>query len=119
NPQAIIISEEQLVLRANRLVIKKNDQRVASNSNVADTMLRFVVGIIRHHKLYKSVSLTITYLSYIYSRFIKTLGYDEDPKEKMTSLSTFVDTRLRQPWRAHSECSQQKSYWKRFKLEHS
>ncbi|GJZ53200.1 hypothetical protein Tco_0608085 [Tanacetum coccineum] len=32
--------------------------------------------------------------------FIKTLGYDEDPKEKMNFVSTFVSTRLHQPWRA-------------------
>ncbi|GJS95998.1 hypothetical protein Tco_0802966 [Tanacetum coccineum] len=32
--------------------------------------------------------------------FIKTFGYDEDPKAKMTSVSTFVATKLRQPWRA-------------------
>ncbi|GJR52227.1 hypothetical protein Tco_1402748 [Tanacetum coccineum] len=70
NPQATIVSEEQLVLRANRLVIKKNNQRIASDSDITDIMLRF------------------------------TLGYDEDPKAKMTSLSTFVATRLRQPWRA-------------------
>nr|GEU75265.1 hypothetical protein [Tanacetum cinerariifolium] len=33
-------------------------------------------------------------------RFIKTLGYDEDPKAKMTFFSTVVATRLRQQWRA-------------------
>ncbi|GJW16701.1 hypothetical protein Tco_0024137 [Tanacetum coccineum] len=60
NPQAIIVSEEQLVPRDNRLVIKKNNQRVASDLDITDTMLRFVVGILRHHKLYKPVSLTAT-----------------------------------------------------------
>ncbi|GKC78711.1 hypothetical protein Tco_1129485 [Tanacetum coccineum] len=32
--------------------------------------------------------------------FIKTLGYDEDTKTKMTSVATFVTTRLHQLWRA-------------------
>ncbi|GJY16960.1 hypothetical protein Tco_0387382 [Tanacetum coccineum] len=32
--------------------------------------------------------------------FIKRLGYDEDPKEIMTTIPTFVATRLHQPWRA-------------------
>ncbi|GJX84348.1 hypothetical protein Tco_0335122 [Tanacetum coccineum] len=58
NPQATIASKEQLVPRANRLVIKKNNQHVTSDSDITDTMLRFVVGILRHHKLYKLVSLT-------------------------------------------------------------
>ncbi|GKE32757.1 hypothetical protein Tco_1452079, partial [Tanacetum coccineum] len=31
---------------------------------------------------------------------IKTFGYDEDPKAKITSVSTFVAIKLRQPWRA-------------------
>ncbi|GKC09443.1 hypothetical protein Tco_1001053 [Tanacetum coccineum] len=56
NYQAEIVSEEQLVPRANRLVIKKNNQRIASDSHITDTMLRFVVEILRHHKLYKSDS---------------------------------------------------------------
>ncbi|GKD83424.1 hypothetical protein Tco_1350263, partial [Tanacetum coccineum] len=41
NPQATIVSKEQLVPRANRLVIKKNNQRVALDSDITDTMLRF------------------------------------------------------------------------------
>ncbi|GKD29802.1 hypothetical protein Tco_1240580, partial [Tanacetum coccineum] len=32
--------------------------------------------------------------------FIKTLGYDEDPKTKMIDVSKMVATRLHQPWRA-------------------
>ncbi|GJZ58705.1 hypothetical protein Tco_0614521 [Tanacetum coccineum] len=156
NPQATIVSREQLVLRANRLVIKKNNHHVASDSDITDIMLRFVVGIIRHHKLYKPVSLTAKvpgiYLHQFWTtinysphnksftfqlntqtftlnagilrivlqmpspdtktpytkpptknqilRFIKTLGYDDDSKAKMTSLSTFVATRLHQPCKA-------------------
>ncbi|GJV15890.1 hypothetical protein Tco_1361213 [Tanacetum coccineum] len=38
----------------------KNIQRVASDTNITNTMLRFVIGILRHHKLYKPVSLTAT-----------------------------------------------------------
>ncbi|GJR93844.1 hypothetical protein Tco_0266018 [Tanacetum coccineum] len=60
NPQATIVSKEQLIPRANRLVVKKKNQRVTSYLNIIDTMMRFVVGIFRHHKLYKPVSLTAT-----------------------------------------------------------
>ncbi|GJX86714.1 hypothetical protein Tco_0337488 [Tanacetum coccineum] len=60
NPQALIVFEEQLVPSANRLTIKKNNQRVASDSNITGSFLRLVVGILRHHKLYKPVSLTAT-----------------------------------------------------------
>ncbi|GKC21347.1 hypothetical protein Tco_1023497 [Tanacetum coccineum] len=41
NPQATIVSKEQLVSHANRYVIKKNNQRVASDSAITDNMLRF------------------------------------------------------------------------------
>ncbi|GJZ42845.1 hypothetical protein Tco_0590100 [Tanacetum coccineum] len=91
----------------------KNNQCVASDTNITDIMLRFVVGILRHHKLYKPVSLNAImpqpdsnkpYTKHPTKNqvlgFIKTLGYDEDPKVKMTYVSTFVSTRLRQPWRA-------------------
>ncbi|GJX68036.1 hypothetical protein Tco_0303763 [Tanacetum coccineum] len=64
NSQAEIISEEQLVLHV------KNNQRVAPDSHITDTMLRF------------------------------TLGYDEDPETKMIAISKMVATRLHQPWRA-------------------
>ncbi|GJT55670.1 hypothetical protein Tco_0990724 [Tanacetum coccineum] len=60
NPQATIFSKEHLVPHVNRLAIKKNNQRVALDSDIIDTMLRFIVGILRHHKLYKLVSLTTT-----------------------------------------------------------
>ncbi|GJU38664.1 hypothetical protein Tco_1191621 [Tanacetum coccineum] len=115
NPQAAIVSEELLVPIDNRLKFKKNNQRVASYSNITDTLLKLVVGILKHHKIYKPVSLTATVhmpqplTNKPYSKphtekqilaFIKTLGYDEDPKAKMTSISTFVATKLHQPWRA-------------------
>ncbi|GKC53620.1 hypothetical protein Tco_1076365 [Tanacetum coccineum] len=83
NPQVTIVSEEQLVPHSNILVIKKNNQRVASDLDINDTMLRFVIGILRHHKLYKT-----------------TLSYDEDPNTKMIDVSKMVATRLHQPWRA-------------------
>ncbi|GKB03774.1 hypothetical protein Tco_0831917, partial [Tanacetum coccineum] len=116
-----IVSKEQLVQCANRLVIKKNNQRVASDSHITDTMLRFVVEILRHHKLYNSVSLTTTvpiiYLhqmpppdlnkNYIQPpseiqilKFIKTFGYNEDLETKLIVVSKMVATRLHQPWRA-------------------
>ncbi|GKC05021.1 hypothetical protein Tco_0996631 [Tanacetum coccineum] len=90
NPQATIVSEEQLVPHANKLVIKKNNQRVASDSDITDTMLRFVMP---------SPNTKTPYIQHPTENeilgFIKTLSYDEDPKAKMTSLSTFVATRLR------------------------
>ncbi|GKE14707.1 hypothetical protein Tco_1422284 [Tanacetum coccineum] len=105
NPCALIVSEVQLVPSANRLKITKNNQCVASDTNITDIMMTFVVGILRHHKLYKSVSLNATVpmpqpdSNKPYTkpptenqilRFIMTLGYDEDPKAKMTFVSTFV-----------------------------
>ncbi|GKC51183.1 hypothetical protein Tco_1073928 [Tanacetum coccineum] len=53
NPCALIVSEVQLVPSANRLKMTKNNQRVASDTNITDIMMTFVVGILRHHKLYK------------------------------------------------------------------
>ncbi|GJS75858.1 hypothetical protein Tco_0725739 [Tanacetum coccineum] len=112
NSQVEIISEEQLVLRANRLVIKKNNQHVASDSLITNTMLIFVVEILIHHKLYNPVSLNATVpIIYLHQtvlqmpspdpnntytkppseiqilEFIKTLGYDEDPETKMIAIS--------------------------------
>ncbi|GJS53533.1 hypothetical protein Tco_0626895 [Tanacetum coccineum] len=60
NPQAANVSEEQLVPSANRLLIKKNNQHVTSDSNITDSLLRLVVGILKHHKLNKPVSLPAT-----------------------------------------------------------
>nr|GEZ21727.1 hypothetical protein [Tanacetum cinerariifolium] len=80
NPQAAIVSEEQLVPSENRPISKKNNQRMPPS--VAN-------------KPYTKPPIEKQILA-----FIKTLGYDEDPKEKMTSVSTFVATRHRQPWRA-------------------
>ncbi|GJY21070.1 hypothetical protein Tco_0393636 [Tanacetum coccineum] len=114
NQQASIVSEEQLVPSAHRLIIKKNNQRVASDSNITNTLLKLVVGILRHHKLYKPVFLTATVpmsppvTNKPYTKppiekqirtLIKTLGYNEDQIAKMTFVSTFVATKLRQPWR--------------------
>ncbi|GJV85795.1 hypothetical protein Tco_1525693 [Tanacetum coccineum] len=113
NSQAQIISEEQLVPCANRLVIKKNSQRVALDSHIIDTMLRFVVEILRHQKLYNPVSLTTTlpppdpnntYIQHPSEiqilEFIKILGYDKDLETKLITVSKMVATRLHQPWRA-------------------
>ncbi|GJU75396.1 hypothetical protein Tco_1272466 [Tanacetum coccineum] len=113
NSQVEIVSEEQLVLCANRLVIKKNNQRVASDSHITDTMMRFVIEILRHHKLYNPVSLTATMplpdpnntyiqppLEIQILEFIKTFGYDEDPETKLIVVSKMVATRLHQPLKA-------------------
>ncbi|GJW67539.1 hypothetical protein Tco_0121963 [Tanacetum coccineum] len=43
NPQATIVSKEQLVLCANRLKITKNNQCVASDSFITDTLLKLSI----------------------------------------------------------------------------
>ncbi|GJY48380.1 hypothetical protein Tco_0438336 [Tanacetum coccineum] len=78
NSQAEIVSKEQLVPRANRLVIKKNNQGVASDSHITDTMLRFVVEILRHHKLYKSVSLIATIPIIYLHQFWTTINHNKN-----------------------------------------
>ncbi|GJW47491.1 hypothetical protein Tco_0079137 [Tanacetum coccineum] len=67
-----------LVPRANRLVIKKNNQRVASDSHITDTMLRFVVEILRHHKLYNPVSLTTTVPIIYLHQFWTTINHNKN-----------------------------------------
>ncbi|GJW41352.1 hypothetical protein Tco_0067197 [Tanacetum coccineum] len=146
NPQAAIVSEEQLLPRDNRFKITKNNQRIASNSNIANSFLR-LVSKFKQYKLYKPISLTekvpVIYMQQFWTTlthnsstnafpltsellrivlqmqlnvtnkpftilptenellsFIKTMGYDEDPKQKMTIVSHFIATRLYQPWRA-------------------
>ncbi|GKA66844.1 hypothetical protein Tco_0766652 [Tanacetum coccineum] len=107
--QQAIVSEEQLVPSANKLKITKDNQRVASDSNIIDTLMKLVVGILKHHKLYKPVSLTsimpLPLANKPYTKtptekqiltFIKTHGSDEAPKAKMTSVSTFVATKIPQ-----------------------
>ncbi|GKE05333.1 hypothetical protein Tco_1397351 [Tanacetum coccineum] len=92
NSQAEIVSEEQLVPRANRFVIKKNNQHVTSH--ITDTMLRFMPPP-DPNNTYIQPPLEIQILE-----FIKILGYGEDPKTKMNAISKMVATRLHQPWRA-------------------
>ncbi|GJY86070.1 hypothetical protein Tco_0500096 [Tanacetum coccineum] len=76
NPKAAIASEEQLVPSANRLKITKNNQRVASDSNITDSFLKLAIKILKHHKLYKPISLTTTstgsFASYIILSDLKT-----------------------------------------------
>ncbi|GJV49784.1 hypothetical protein Tco_1439996 [Tanacetum coccineum] len=80
NSQAEIVSEEQLVPRANRLFIKKNNQRIPTpDPNNTYTKPPSEIQILK---------------------FIKTLGYDEDPKTKTKAISKMVTTILHQPWRA-------------------
>nr|GEY08613.1 hypothetical protein [Tanacetum cinerariifolium] len=111
--QATIASEEQLVPSANKLKITKNNQCVASYSNITDSCMKLAIKIHKHQKLYKPISLTSTMPPPISNKpftkpptrkklfaFIKTLRYDEDPKETMTIILHFVATRLHQPWRA-------------------
>ncbi|GJX76418.1 hypothetical protein Tco_0323229 [Tanacetum coccineum] len=107
NSQAEIISEEQLVPRANRLVIKKNNQRVASDSHITNTMLRFMPPL-NPNKTYTKLPLEINILE-----FIKTLGYDEDPETKMLFVAKNGRHKTSSIIKSYSECSQQKSYGKR------
>ncbi|GKB26474.1 hypothetical protein Tco_0865875 [Tanacetum coccineum] len=92
NSQAEIVSEEQLVPRANKLVIKKNNLCVASDSNITDTMLRFIVEILRHHKLYKLVSLTATiHIIYLY-QFWTTINHNKNNHTFTFELDTHTFT---------------------------
>ncbi|GJU11499.1 hypothetical protein Tco_1133895 [Tanacetum coccineum] len=92
NPQAAIVSEEQLVLSANRLMTKKNNQRVASDSNLTDTLLKLVVGIRKHHKLYKLVSLT-TNVPVIYLHHIpRRSDVDMHSKVQDSPLTKLINT---------------------------
>ncbi|GKD80509.1 hypothetical protein Tco_1347348, partial [Tanacetum coccineum] len=67
NPQAAIVSEEQLVLSANRLMIKKNNHCVASDSNITGTLLRLVVGILNTTSYTNQFPQLPLYLSYTYT----------------------------------------------------
>ncbi|GJZ34039.1 hypothetical protein Tco_0579475 [Tanacetum coccineum] len=80
NSQAEIVYEEQLVPRANRLVIKMNNQRMPPPDP---------------NNTYTKPPSEIQILE-----FIKTLGYDEDPETKLIAVFKMVATRLHQPWRA-------------------
>ncbi|GKD60061.1 hypothetical protein Tco_1297570 [Tanacetum coccineum] len=100
NPRAVISTEEQLVPSANRCKITKNNQRVASDTNITDTMLRFVVGILRHHKLYKLESLTATGIVHSANLDFASLIWDEfewqvvDRITKPTKMSKLMYTRF-------------------------
>ncbi|GJW80996.1 hypothetical protein Tco_0144971 [Tanacetum coccineum] len=92
NSQAEIISKEQLVPRAIILVIKKNNQRVASDSHITDTILRFVVEILRHHKLYKPVSLTTTVPIIYPHQFWTTINHNKNKHTFTFKLDTHTFT---------------------------
>ncbi|GJZ25011.1 putative ribonuclease H-like domain-containing protein [Tanacetum coccineum] len=92
NSQAEIVFEEQLVPHANRLVIKKNNQLVASDSHITDTMLRFFVEILRHHKLYKPVSLTITVPIIYQHQFWTTINHNKNNHTFTFELDTHTFT---------------------------
>ncbi|GJR61235.1 hypothetical protein Tco_1503397 [Tanacetum coccineum] len=78
NSQAKIVSDEQLVPRANRLVFKKKNQRVALDSHITHTMLRFVVEILRHHKLYNPFSLIATVMIIYQHQFWTTINHNKN-----------------------------------------
>nr|GEU79045.1 hypothetical protein [Tanacetum cinerariifolium] len=92
NSQAIIVFEEQLVSRANRLVIKKKNERVASDSDITDTMLRFVIEILKHHKLYKLVSLTANVLIIYLHQFWTTINHNPNNHTFTFELDTYTFT---------------------------
>ncbi|GKF49356.1 hypothetical protein Tco_0142607, partial [Tanacetum coccineum] len=83
-----VVPEEQLVPHANRLVIKKTNQRVVSDSTITDSMLRFVVGILRHHKLYKPVSLTATVPMIYLHQFWTTINHNPNNNSFTFQLDT-------------------------------
>nr|GEZ10125.1 hypothetical protein [Tanacetum cinerariifolium] len=91
NSQAEIVFEKQLVPRANKLVIK-NNLRVTSDSHITDTMLRFVVKILRHHKLYKPVSLTIAVLIIYLHQFWTTINHNKNNHTFIFELDTHTFT---------------------------
>ncbi|GKB46410.1 hypothetical protein Tco_0897163 [Tanacetum coccineum] len=95
NPQAAIVYEDKLIPCANRLKITKNNQRVASYSNVTDKLLKLVMPPPVTNKPFTKPPTDKQHLA-----FIKTLGYDEDTKQKMFATPHFVATRLLQTWRA-------------------
>nr|GEU72448.1 hypothetical protein [Tanacetum cinerariifolium] len=89
NLQAPIASEEQLVSSANRLKITKNNQRIASDSNITDSFMRLAMPPPIPNKSFANPPTEKALIA-----FIKTLGYDEDPKHKMTvdsPLSKLID----------------------------
>ncbi|GJR32884.1 hypothetical protein Tco_1109116 [Tanacetum coccineum] len=92
NSQVKIVSEEQLVPCANRLVIKKNNQRIALDSHITDTMLRLVVEFLRHHKLYKPVSLTTTVPIIYLHQFWTTINYNKNNHTFTFKLDTHTFT---------------------------
>ncbi|GKE41076.1 hypothetical protein Tco_1464481 [Tanacetum coccineum] len=98
NSQAEIVSEELLVPRANRLVIKKNNHMPSPNPNNT-----YIKPPSKNQIL----------------KFIKTLGYDEDPETKMLFVAKNGRHKTSSIIKSYSECSQQKSYGKRLKLGYS
>ncbi|GJT13898.1 hypothetical protein Tco_0860940 [Tanacetum coccineum] len=92
NSQVEIVSEEQLVPRANRLVIKKNNQHVASDSLITDTMLIFVVEILIHHKLYNPVSLSATVPIIYLHQFWTTINHNKNNYTFTFELDTHTFT---------------------------
>ncbi|GJU27632.1 hypothetical protein Tco_1166253 [Tanacetum coccineum] len=81
-----------MVPRANRLVIKKNNHHVASDSTITNTMLRFVVGILRHHKLYNPVSLTATVPMIYLHQFWTTINHNPNNNSFTFQLDTHTFT---------------------------
>ncbi|GJZ71330.1 hypothetical protein Tco_0635181 [Tanacetum coccineum] len=92
NSQAKIVSEEQLVPSANTLVIKKNNKRVTLDSQITDIMLRFVVEILRHYKLYKPISLTTTVPIIYQHQFWTTINHNKNNHTFTFELDTHTFT---------------------------
>nr|GFB51296.1 hypothetical protein [Tanacetum cinerariifolium] len=81
-----------LVPRTNRLVIKKNNQRVASDSHITDTMMRFVVEILRYHKLYNLVSLTTTVPIIYLHPFWTAINHNKNNRTFTFELDNYIFT---------------------------
>ncbi|GKC64723.1 hypothetical protein Tco_1097321, partial [Tanacetum coccineum] len=110
NSQAEIVFEEQLVPRANKLVINKNYQRVTSDSHITDTMLTFIVMPPHDpNNTYTKPPSENQILD-----FIKTLGYDEDPETKMIVVSKMDEFKWQTVERSSRPSKMSRLFYTRF-----
>ncbi|GKD92542.1 hypothetical protein Tco_1372379 [Tanacetum coccineum] len=87
-PQQSIVSEEELVPIENRLKITNNNQRIASDSNIIDSFVKLTVSILKHHKLYKPISLTATVPEIYMQQFWTTLSHNPKTNTHHFKLDT-------------------------------
>nr|GEY74624.1 hypothetical protein [Tanacetum cinerariifolium] len=61
--------------------VAKNNQRIASDSNSTDTLLKLVVGILKHHKIYKQVSSTLARIQRCQIEALNGIHHWEDARK--------------------------------------